>query len=252
MSEAIGSGPRILALDLETSPILAHVWSLWKQNVGINQIMEATEVICFGARWLGEDEVIFKSTFHDGKKDMLETVHALLNEADAVMGWNSKGFDSKHLNREFLENEMLPPAPWQDLDLMLSVKSAFRFPSNKLDYVAQKLGVGAKVKHSGHDLWVRCMEKDFQAWEEMKEYQIQDVNLLIDLYDKLLPWIKGHPNVGLYTGDIQVCPNCGSHELEKRGFTRTTASTFQRYQCKKCGKWSREKTRFRTTEMRSY
>jgi hypothetical protein len=63
------------------------------------------------------------------------------------------------------------------------------FPSNKLDYVAQKLDVGAKVKHSGFSLWLRCMDGDKKAWKEMKEYQIQDVNLLVDLYDILLPWL---------------------------------------------------------------
>ncbi len=32
------------------------------------------------------------------------------------------------------------------------------------------------------------MEGDDKAWAEMKKYQIQDVNLLVDLYEKLLPW----------------------------------------------------------------
>ena len=63
-----------------------------------------------------------------------------------------------------------------------------RCPSNKLDYVAQKLEVGAKVKHSGFKLWIDCMAGDDKAWKEMKKYQVHDVNLLIDLYEILLPW----------------------------------------------------------------
>lgn len=244
--------PRILALDLETSPNVAHVWGLWQQNVSIKQLLESTEVICWGARWVGEDEVMFASVYHDGKKEMLDQVWALVNEADAVMGWNSKGFDSKHLNREFLENGLMPPSPYLDLDLMLAVKAAFRFPSNKLDYVAQKLGVGAKVQHSGHELWIRCLANDPDAWAEMKLYQIQDVDLLIDLYPKLLPWIKGHPNMGLYSGELSVCPNCGSHKLTAAGFARTGASTFRKYVCEDCGKWSRDAKRWNTTNMRSY
>jgi hypothetical protein len=35
------------------------------------------------------------------------------------------------------------------------------------------------------------MEGDKKAWKEMKEYQIQDVNLLVDLYHELLPWFVG-------------------------------------------------------------
>lgn len=226
---------KVLALDLETAPNLGYFWGLWNQNIGIKQLESSTEVICFGARWLDEEEVTFRSVHHQDKKTMLTDLWELVNEADAVMGWNSKGFDSKHVNREFLEAEMLPPQPWKELDLMLAVKKVFRFPSNKLDYVAQRLGVGAKVQHSGFELWRRCMQNDPEAWEEMKTYQIQDVDLLIDLYYKLQPWIKGHPSVGLYEGSEYACTNCGSLDLTKDGFAYTGASAFQRFRCKNCG-----------------
>lgn len=152
-------------------------------------------MLCFGAKWLGQKSVTFKSVHHDGKKNMLEELYKLMDEADALVGWNSAAFDHKHINREFLENGMVPPAPTKDLDLMTIVKANFQFPSNKLDYVAQKLGVGAKVKHSGFDLWINCMNGDDKAWKEMKKYQIQDVQLLDSLYDILLPWFPGSGSV---------------------------------------------------------
>ena len=186
---------KILMLDIETTPIKAYVWGLWDQNVSIDQIIEPTERMCFGARWLGKKQVIFKSVHHDGKKAMLEELHKLMDEADVLVGWNSAAFDHKHINREFLENGMMPPSPVKDLDLMSITKANFQFPSNKLDYVAQRLGVGAKVKHSGFSLWIKCMEGDAKAWKEMKKYQVQDVNLLIDLYYELLPWFVGKGNV---------------------------------------------------------
>lgn len=172
-----------------------YAWGLWDQNISIDQIIKPTEMLCFGARWLDGKKVIFKSVHHDGKKAMLEELHKLMNEADALVGWNSAAFDHKHINREFLENGMLPPSPVKDLDLMSITKSNFQFPSNKLDYVAQALGVGSKVKHSGFSLWIKCMEGDDKAWKEMKKYQIQDVNLLVDLYYHLLPWFVGKGNV---------------------------------------------------------
>ena len=186
---------KILMLDIETTPIKAYVWGLWDQNISIDQIIEPTEMLCFGARWLGSKKVIFKSVHHDGKQAMLDELHKLMNEADVLVGWNSAAFDHKHINREFLENGMQPPSPVKDLDLMSVTKANFQFPSNKLDYVAQRLGVGAKVKHSGFSLWIRCMEGDSKAWAEMKKYQVQDVNLLIDLYYELLPWFVGKGNV---------------------------------------------------------
>lgn len=179
---------KTLFLDIETTPMQVYTWGLFDQNISINQIIKSTEMLCFGARWLGEKKVIFRSVHHDGKKAMLEDLHKIMDEADVLVGWNSAGFDHKHINREFLENGMKPPSPVKDLDLMSITKSNFLFPSNKLDYVAQKLGVGSKVKHSGFSLWIKCMEGDEKSWKEMKAYQIQDVNLLVDLYDILIPW----------------------------------------------------------------
>lgn len=227
---------KILFLDIETSPNLAHVWGLWQQNVSINQLVNSTEVICFGARWYGQRKVHFSSVHHDGKPEMLKAIHELLDEADAVVGWNSAAFDMKHLRREFIENDMLPPSPSKDVDLMKVARQQFKFPSNKLDYVAQKLGVGEKVKHSGFDLWINCMAGDDKAWREMKKYQIQDVNLLVDLYEKFLPWIKVHP---LHISEGLTCTHCGSGHLQARGFARTSTVTYQRYQCQGCGKWLR-------------
>lgn len=230
---------KILFLDLETSPITAHTWGLWDQNISLAQIISSTEVICFGARWYGSSRVVFKSVFHHGKEEMLKEIHKLMDEADVVVGWNSASFDSKHLKRELLEAGMLPPSPYKDLDLMRVVKSQFKFPSNKLDYVATTLGVGSKVKHSGFDLWIGCMANNRKSWEEMKAYQIQDVNLLVDLYERLKPWIPNHPSAPLHKGKSDGCVVCGSTNLQKRGLSHTATSTYQRYQCQDCGKWMR-------------
>ena len=182
-------------LDIETTPMQVYTWGLWDQNIGINQIIKDTEMMCFGAKWQGKKKITFKSVHHDGKEAMLKELHAMMEEADILIGWNSAAFDHKHIKREFLEAGMAPPSIVKDLDLMSVVKAHFQFPSNKLDYVAQTLGVGAKVKHSGFDLWIKCMEGDNKAWAEMKKYQIQDVNLLEELYQVLLPWLPGASSV---------------------------------------------------------
>jgi DNA polymerase elongation subunit (family B) len=230
---------KILFLDIETSPNLAYVWGLFKQNISINQIEESTEMLCFGARWYGEKKVTFRSVHHHGKEEMLKEVHRLLDEADVLVGWNSKAFDSKHLKRELLQAGMLPPSPYKEMDLMLAVKSQFKFPSNKLDYVAQTLGVGAKVQHSGFELWRKCMAGDNKAWTEMKKYQIQDVDLLVDLYEILKPWIPNHPNTALHNGMEEGCLVCASSNLQRRGVARSSSGTYQRFQCQDCGKWHR-------------
>jgi hypothetical protein len=133
---------------------------------------------------------------------------------------------------------------------MRVVKSQFLFPSNKLDYVSQALGVGSKVKHSGFDLWIKCMAGDNKAWAEMKKYQIQDVALLGDLYEKLLPWISNHPDFPLHQGHDVGCATCGSEDLAESGTVIVGTGKYKRYVCTKCGAWQRENKSEATTKMR--
>lgn len=242
---------KILAWDIELTPLTVYSWSLWPNHIPIQQIEKPQEVMCFGARWYGKNQVMFKSTQHHGKKEMLEAIHALLDEADAVLSWNGAGFDTKHINREFIENGMLPPSPYTEIDLMKVAKKRFKFPSNKLDYVAQALEVGRKVQHEGFQLWLDCMDGNKSAWKKMKDYQVQDVNLLIDLYERLKPWIDNHPNVAV-TDDLErACVVCGSERLVSHGFKITTTGKYRRYRCQECGKFMRGKIMVSGTEMRN-
>lgn len=205
--------------------------------------------MCFGARWKNGKYVKFRSVHTYGKQAMLNKIHELFDEADATVGWNSAAFDRKHLNREWLEAGMKPPSPSREVDLYKIVKAQFKFPSNKLDYVAQQLGVGAKVAHSGFDLWLGCMAGDERAWKKMREYQIQDVNLLVELYDKLKPWMKWHPDKNVIDGFDYLCSICGG-DLVKSGVYHTTTATYQKYHCKDCGKYHREAKSTRRTSVR--
>ena len=241
---------RILLLDIETSPNTVHCWGLWQQNVGINQILESSEVMCWAAKWYGEKEVQFMSNQDNSHMDMLASIYDLISEADVVVHYNGKKFDMPTLNKEFLLLGWTPPAPYKQIDLLRVVRSNFKFPSNKLDYVAQRLGVGKKVKHEGHELWIKCMNKDPQAWKKMERYNKQDVVLLEKVYDILLPWIKSHPNHNLYVDHGHVCTNCGSSHLIKRGFNRTVGGVYQRYQCTDCGSWSQGTKSVKSVEVK--
>lgn len=242
-------GIKILTIDIETRPSLAYVWGLWDQNVGLNQVEEFGTVISWAAKWHGQSKVHFSSDHHHGHGEMVKRAWDLLDQADVVVGYNSKSFDMKHLNREFVLAGYPPPSPYIDIDLMTVVKQRFRFTSNKLQHVATELGIGSKLQHDGFDLWLRCMHGDKQAWKTMKEYNMQDVVLTEQVYDRLLPWIKNHPHRGLYGGDPTGCPRCGHGEVTSRGYARTKTATYRIVQCKQCGGYSRcSKVAERVTE----
>lgn len=239
----------ILFLDIETAPLLADVWGLFDQNVGLNQIRDPGGLLCYSAKWRGNDEMYFHSDHHSGRPVMVEVAHRLLDQADVVVTWNGARFDVPHLNREFLEMGLKPPSPFKQVDLYRAVRRVFKFPSNKLQYVSTALGLDGKVEHEGHLLWVKCMMGDEDAWRRMQEYNRQDVILLEQLYDRLLPWIPNHPSMAL-DHDGECCPKCSSTRLQKRGTAQTLQSSFQRYQCQDCGGWFRSTKRDSATSIR--
>ena len=239
---------KILLLDIESAPNTAYVWGLFKQNISISQIVNSSEMLCWAAKWLGDDTVEFASVM-GGKRKMLQRIHTLLNEADAVVHYNGSRFDIPTLNKEFLLAGMSPPAPYAQIDLLQTARRQFRFPSNKLDYVGQALGVGRKEGHEGFELWIKCMNRDKDAWDRMEAYNKQDVILLEQVYFKFLPWIKNHPNRGVHSETPLMCPTCGSNEVRKRGFNVTKAGKYQRYQCSGCGSWSSQRTGTKLDEL---
>lgn len=231
--------PKILLLDIETSPNLVYTWGLWNQNIGLNQIEETSKVICFSAKWLGgaKRDTEFYS-IQDKPGEMVKAAWRLLDEAHAVMHYNGSSFDIPHLNREFLEAGLGPPSHYANIDLYRVIKK-FKFQSRKLEHVSRQLGLEGKVQHEGFNLWRQCMSGDPKSWAKMERYNRRDVTLMEDLYELMLPWIPNLPNHRLYNPNAG-CPRCGSTHVQKRGVLRTSTSLFQQYQCQKCKGWFKD------------
>ena len=232
---------KILCLDIETAPNLAHVWGLWKQNVNLKMLEKPSHMLCWSASWLHSDEVLFCGLNTHTQEEMLKEIHKLLDAADAVVHYNGCRFDIPTINGEFFALKMPPPRPYKQVDLYQTVKKKFRLPSNKLDFVAQLAQIGKKVEHEGFELWLKCMAGDSDAWDRMQTYNEQDVQLLKDLYEEILPWTDFFPHAALVDGveDIMICPKCGSDELMRNGKAYTSVSVFQMYQCKECKSYFR-------------
>lgn len=236
----------ILLIDIETAPNVAFTWGLWDQNIGIDMLAEPGYTLCWAAKWHGDKHVHFDSIL-SGHKRMLKGIHDLMDEAGAICHYNGTKFDVPTLNAEFLKVGMKPPSPSRHIDLLITAKRKFRLASNKLEFVARHLGIPGKVKHKGFELWRECMRKDKDAFKEMETYNRQDVVLLEQVYDRLLPWISGHPN---QSEDHKCCPRCGSDKFQARGYAYTAASRYPRFQCTACGGWFRGKRSASTHEFR--
>lgn len=240
-------GAKILLLDIETSPLLSYTWGLFDQNVGLNQIHKDWHLLSFAAKWLGSKEIIYKDqrkqkNIEDDLK-LCEALYELLDEADIVVGQNSKRFDTKKINARFAIHKMKPPSSYRHIDTMLEAKKNFAFTSNKLEYLSGKLCNTKKLterKFAGFDLWKECLRGNAAAWKELEAYNKQDVIALEELFWALQPWIK--INLGVYLEDdsILVCA-CGSTDFYKNGYVWNDTSKFQRWKCRSCGAESRDR-----------
>lgn len=230
---------RLLFIDVETRPIEARVWGLWGQSVGINQITDSGGLLTFAAKFHGERKVHFHSAWEDGEKGMAKALHRLLDEADAVSGWNSDKFDVRWIQSQFLKHGMAKPSPFAKIDLMKSVKRQVYLPSYKLDFVAKWLGVGQKVRTGGFDLWSDVLAGCPKARNKMRRYNIQDTVLTEQVFDRLNArgWVLGLPNASVEDGLCCTNPTCRGENLLRRGYAVTKTRRYARYQCKDCGTW---------------
>lgn len=242
--------PKILLYDIETAPMLGYAWSLWDNNIALNQLHTDWYVLSWSAKWLGDsdDNVMYQDqrnckNIEDDSK-LLKRIWELLDEADIVITQNGKKFDQKKLNARFILNGYEPPSTYRHIDTLVLAKRHFGFSSNKLEYMTSKLCTKFKkskhAKFSGFDLWKQCMANNIDAWNEMEEYNKLDVLSLEELYTKLIPW-DNSINFNIYHDSHDHVCKCGSTDFQKSGFHYTNAGKHQRYRCTDCGAESRDK-----------
>lgn len=239
---------RILIWDLETAPAISYTWGRWKQNIGSNQVVREGYILCWTAKFYGEDEIYqdglinHKTAFKKDPTDdsrIVASLNQLMDEADIILAYNGDGFDTKWMNAQLVKHSLPPMSPQKSIDPLKWAKRQFRFPSNRMDEVAKYLNIEQRKDPMTFEDWVGCMEGDSEAWQKMLDYNEQDIHVLEAVYEKLRPYVKGHPNLAMYEdfpGDAQMrCPKCHSPHLVKNGYYITNISKFRRYKCTDCG-----------------
>jgi hypothetical protein len=235
---------RVLVLDIETLPGRKRFWNLGDQDWGIDSIIDDWIILGWAAKWLFNPSHMTQIlTPKEAKaRDDSRLVSALwkmLDKADIVIAHNGDRFDLPKINYRLLIHDMLPPSPYQTVDTRTTAAKVFGATSNKLDWLAQKLGVGHKL-HTDYSLWVRCEAGEAEALRYMQDYNVLDTYVLEDVYVKLRPWIK-HPNMAMFSvADPKelVCGRCGSDDLDPIGVYPPKdgyASVYETHRCNHCG-----------------
>ena len=237
--------PKILIFDIETAPMEVYVWGLYKQFIPHTNIIKDKSgeekswfVLSWAAKWLYDEKVVSdivtpKESIARDDKRILESIWKLLDEADIVIGHNGDRFDLRKLNARFIDNDIKPPSPFKTIDTLKVARREFAFVSYKQDYLTKHFKLEQKLS-TNFQLWVDCIHGNQEQLNKMEEYNRHDVMGLEEVYLKLRPYIKNHPNLGVLM-DGDVCPNCACEFLDETDSEYfTSANKFPVYRCQGC------------------
>lgn len=242
------NAPKILFFDIETTPMISYTWGRWQQNVSLEQTIQESYMLCWSASWMHSNEVFgdcltpYEAVAGNDTR-IIESLWKLVDEADILVAYNGVDFDVKKINGMFFTHGLNPPSPYKVVDPCRVARAKFGFSSNKMDALAKYLGIPMKIG-TDFSLWKRCMNGSKEALDYMLEYNKKDVEILKQIYIKMLPYINNHPNVCNYSNGSMSCTHCGeTHNFEKldNHYYYTDVNKYQIYRCLTCGSVFRDR-----------
>jgi len=265
---------RILAWDIETLPMIVPTWRLFKANVRQDSIIESTSLVCAAWRFVDEEETYavsildkpkkFTANIYDDEHVVKKLYKVLDSGVDILLHQNGDKFDWKKFHGR-VAYYGLPPLPkFRTIDTLKQARKHFALDSNKLDFIGRFFGLGQKIDTGGMELWDNIVQLKYPPVGEkpnkilaensirfMVKYNIQDVDLLIAIFERIKPYIDV-PNRMLYEGQYDGCPACRSSVYKKQGMAYTSLGVYQRYKClnKECGKRFQDTKRIHGSHVR--
>lgn len=225
-----------LFFDIETSPNIGLFWRPgFNLTITHENIINERKIICICYKWAGEKKVhSLQWNKNQDDKKMLEDFLPIMKEADEVVGHNCDRFDITWIRTRCIKHGIPMMPDYISIDTLKKASGRFNFNSNQLDYIAQYLGVGQKIK-TEYALWKSVLlDNDAKALKKMVDYCKRDVVILERVWDKMNPYIKPKTSIATHVND---CPECGKETRVVKH--RITANGYKRvqYQCKSCGKY---------------
>jgi hypothetical protein len=248
------SSPRVGILDIETLPAETLNFSLFSQDMGVEQVISDVCLLSWAGKFLNEPDIYsdILTSKEAPKKDtkrIVSSCHDFMSKCDVIIGHNFVAFDAKLMNTFFLKYDF-QPLKYTAVDTLLVARNSFRFSSNKLAFINRQLGIREKISNDGFVLWRRCLQGDQESLDAMMEYNIGDIFSTEQLFYKIRPYIKNF-NVALYNEiDEYQCPVCGSLNLKSNGFYFSPSGKWESVVCEDCKCVSRKKQNLLDKEKR--
>lgn len=144
-----------------------------------------------GVKTLRGDRAPYRTEDAIDDSKLVVAIRDTLEQADMVVGWNSKMFDIPFLNARLAKHGERPLRPHFNLDLMYYAGgTSMRIGSRKLDNVAKYFNfVNQKTPITWED-WQRAGAGDKNAMNQVVAHCEADILVLREAYDHLLPYVS--------------------------------------------------------------
>ena len=243
---------RILILDVERlDGISAQHW--WDRGDLKNRYIHhetvirepRTTIAC--AKWYDEPDVIRLAEWDEGGRgQFLKRIHALLSEADIVVGHNIDRADIPWLKGDLFvprighphRPKLKPLPPFKTVDTLKILRREFGSgaPFKSLDAFLKIVGHPGKTDKYDREAMERAVNGSTEDRVRETEYCAGDVLATQYLYDWARPHIKNHPALFVDgQSRLDTCHACG-HEtrpIARRYVANVLTYTMQR--CVNCG-----------------
>ena len=138
--------PKRLFFDIETSYNIVKSWRIgYNLNVNHDDIIQERAIITVAYKWEGDDNVYVITWDKGDDKELVKEFVKVLDEADEIIGHNIDKYDMKFVASRALKHGIPMLAKYKTTDTLKLARKHFGFNSNILDYIAQFLGIGAKL-----------------------------------------------------------------------------------------------------------
>ena len=135
---------RRLFFDIETSPNIGLFWEAgYKKNIDYSNIIQERAIICICYKWEDEKEVYaLQWDAKQNDKRMLEQFIEVANVSNEMVGHNGDKFDLAWIRTRCLFHNISMFPKYTTIDTLKVARQKFRFNSNRLNYIADFLGLG--------------------------------------------------------------------------------------------------------------
>ena len=210
------------------------------KRIHADDVKEWPRTICAAWKWYDQEDVEFAAEWQVGGYDgFMRAVWEVFDRADLIIGHNADRFDARHLMGGWAEMGLPAPSPYKVVDTLKIARGTFAYESNTLDALNKRLGIDAKTDKYDSRVAKAAVAGDKEAQDRIRFYNMGDIAASEALFDRLRPYARNVPHLGMWSDDEMACPSCGS-TMTATG--KTVHANVQRYEhltCPNCGAHAR-------------